>query len=134
MVIPDACELLNSDSQRFNPRISESWSWRWAFQVENAVGVAEVVVVESGASEVAPRRAVLLVRGVVLLTAELWGDGDSGGEVFWLDVLDAVFTEAKGHVRGAGVGGGGVDGVRSIELEHVGDQVGRQGCGGRLSR
>ena len=71
---------------------------------------------------------ILLVRGVVLLMAEVWGIGDSGGQVLWLDVLDVVFTEAGGHVRGAGIGGGGVDGVRSIELEHVDNQGGRQGC------
>ena len=130
-VIPDVCELLNSDRQRFNPRISKSWSWHWEFQVEDAVCVAEVVVVESGALKVTcPRRAILLVRGVVLLTAELWGDGDSGGQVLWLDVLDVVFTGAEGHVRGAGIGSGGVNGVRSIELEHVDNQGGRQGCGG----
>ena len=133
-VVSDACEFFNPDRQRFNPRISESWSWRWEFQVKDAICVAEVVVIESGASEVAPRRVVLLVRGVVLLTAELWGDGDSGGQVLWLDVLDVIFTGAEGHVRGAGVGGGGVDGVRSIELEHVDDQGGRQGCSGQLSR
>ena len=120
-VVSDACELFNPDCQRFNPRISESWSWRWEFQVENAVGVAEVIVVKLGASEVAPRWAVLLVRGVVLLTAELWGDDNSRGQVLWLDVLDVVFTEAEGHVRGAGIGGGGVDGVWSMELEHVDD-------------
>ena len=134
-IISDICELLNSDRQRFNPQISKSWSWCWAFQVENAVGVAEVVIVKSGASEVAPpRQAVLLVRGVVLLMAELWGDGDSRGQVLWLDILDVAFIGAEGHVRGAGVDGGGVVGVRSIEFEHVDDQGGRQGCGRRLSR
>ena len=134
-VIPDICELLNSDRQRFNPQISESWSWHWEFQVEDAICVAEVVVIELGASEVTcPWRAILLVRGVVLLTAELWGNGDSGGQVLWLDVLDIVFTGAERHVRGAGVDGGGVDGVRSIELKHVDDQGGKQGCGGQLSR
>ena len=134
-VVLDACELFNPDCQRFNPWISKSWSRRWVFQVKNAVCVAEVVVIESGASEVTcPWQAILLVREVVLLTAELWGVGDSGGQVLWLDVLDVVFTGAKGHVRGAGIDGGGVDGVRSIELEHVDNQGGRRGCGGRLSR
>ena len=134
-VISDACELFNPDCQRFNPWISKSWSRRWVFQVENAVCVTEVVVIESGTSEVTcPWWAILLVRGVVLLMAELWGDGDSGGQVLWLDVLDVIFTGAEGHVRGAGVDSGGVDGVWSIELEHVDNQGGKQGCGGRLSR
>ena len=64
-----------------------------------------------------PWWAILLVRGVVLLTAELWGDGDSG-QVLWFNVLDAVFTGVDGHIRGAGVGGGGVEGGRSIDGEH----------------
>ena len=135
LVISDACELFNPDRQRFNPWISESCSWRWVFQVEDAICVAEVIIIESGALEVTcPWRAILLVRGVVLLMAELWGNGDSEGQVLWLDVLDVIFTGAERHVRGAGVDGGGVDGVWSIELEHVDDQGGRQGCGGQLSR
>ena len=64
-----------------------------------------------------PWWAILLVRGVVLLTAELWGNGDSG-QVLWFDVLDAVFTGVDGHIRGAGVGSGGVDEGRSINGKH----------------
>ena len=64
-----------------------------------------------------PWQVILLVRGVVLLMAELWGDGDSG-QVLWFDVLDAVFTGVDGHIRGAGIGGGGVDGGWSIDGEH----------------
>ena len=66
--------------------------------------------------------------------AELWGFRDSGGQVLWLNVLDVVFTGAEGHVRGASIGGGGVDRVWPIKLEHVDDQGGRQGCDKRLSR
>ena len=134
-VILDVCELFNSDRQRFNPWISESWSWCWVFQVENAICVTEVVVIELGALEVAsPRQVVLLIKGVVLLTAELWDIKDSEGQVLWLNVLDVIFTEAEGHVRGAGVDGGGVDGVQSLELEYVDNQEGRQGCDRWLSK
>ena len=61
--------------------------------------------------------AVLLVRGVVLLTVNLGGSEDSGGQLLGLDVLDAVTAAgADGHIRR--VGGGGLGGTLSIEAEH----------------
>ena len=60
---------------------------------------------------------VLLVRGVVLLTAKLYGDKDFGGQMLGLDVLDAVIaTGAYRHIRG--VGGSGVGRGSSIKEEH----------------
>ena len=79
-IVVDVLKSLIPNLQRFRPWINESWSWHWAFQVEDSVSVAEVTdVAPPGGSKVAcPWRVILLVRGVVLLTAELWGDGDSG--------------------------------------------------------
>ena len=118
-IVLDVFESLIPNLQRFRPWINDSWSRRWAFQVEDSVSVTEVAdVVPPGGLEVAcPWRAILLVRGVVLLMAELWGNSDSR-QVLWFDVLDAVFTGVDGHIRGAGVGGSGVDGGRSIDGEH----------------
>ena len=75
-VVVDASESLIPDLQRFSPWISNRWSRPWSIHLVKAVDVAVVivVVVESGCSEErCLKEAVLLVRGVVLLTAELWG-------------------------------------------------------------
>ena len=73
-VVLDALESLIPDLQRFSPWISDRWSRPWLIHLVKAVDVAVVVVVESGHSEErCLKEAVLLVRGVVLLTAELWG-------------------------------------------------------------
>ena len=117
LVVVDAFKSLIPDLQRFNPWISDRWRWRWSIHLINTVNVTVVVtVVESGSSEErCLKLAVLLVRGVVLLAAELWGSKDSGGQVLGLNVLDAVITAgADGHVRGIGSDGGGL----SIEAEH----------------
>ena len=69
----------------------------------NAIDISVIVtVVESCSSkERCLWLLILLVRGVVLLMAELWGGRDFGGQVLGLDVLDAVIaTRADGHVRG----------------------------------
>ena len=116
-VVLDALESLIPDLQRFSPWISGRWSWPWSIHLVKAVVVAVVVVVESGClEERCLKEAVLLVRGVVLLTAELWGGGDSGVQTLGLDELDTVAAAADGHVRR--VGGGGLGGTPSIEAEH----------------
>ena len=119
-VILDALESLIPDLQRFSPRISGRGRQPWLIHLVKAVDVAiiVVVVVESDSSEERCRKlAVLLVRGVVLLTVELWGGGDSGVQLLGLDVLDAVAAVgADGHVRH--IGGGGLGGTPSIEAEH----------------
>ena len=74
-VVLDALESLIPDLQRFSPWISDRWSRPWSIHLVKAVVVAVVViVVESGCSEErCLKEAVLLVRDVVLLMAELWG-------------------------------------------------------------
>ena len=74
-VVVDALESLIPDLQRFSPWISDQWRWPWSIHLVKAVDVTVViVVVESGSSEErCCKEAVLLVRGVVLLTVELWG-------------------------------------------------------------
>ena len=118
-VVLDALKSLIPDLQRFSPWISDRWSRPWSIHLVKAVGVAVVVVVvESGCSEErCLKEVVLLVRGVVLLTAELWGGGDSDRQSLGLDVLDAVAAAgADGHVRR--IGGGGLGRTPSIEAEH----------------
>ena len=119
-VVLDALESLIPDLQRFSPWISDRWSRPWSIHLVKAVDVAVVVVVviESGCSEERCRKeAVLLVRGVVLLTVELWGSRDSIGQLLGLNVLDAVAAAgADGHVRC--IGGSGLGGTPSIEAEH----------------
>ena len=74
-VVLDALEFLIPDLQRFSPWISDQWSRPWSIHLVKAVDITVVVVViKSGCSEErCLKEAVLLVRGVVLLTAELWG-------------------------------------------------------------
>ena len=74
-VVLDALEFLIPDLQRFSPWISDQWSRPWSIHLVKAVDITVIVVViESGCSEErCLKEAVLLVRGVVLLTAELWG-------------------------------------------------------------
>ena len=74
-VVVDALESLIPDLQRFSPWISDQWSRPWSIHLIKAVDVAVIViVVEPGSSEERCfKEAVLLVRGVVLLTVELWG-------------------------------------------------------------
>ena len=74
-VVLDALESLIPDLQRFSSWISDQWRQPWSIHLVKAVDVAVVViVVESGSSEErCLKEAVLLVRGVVLLTVELWG-------------------------------------------------------------
>ena len=74
-VILDTLESLIPDLQRFSPWISDRWSQPWSIHLIKAVDVAVVVVVvESGSlEERCCKEVVLLVRGVVLLTVELWG-------------------------------------------------------------
>ena len=118
-VVLDALESLIPDLQRFSPWISDQWSRPWSIHLIKAVDVAVVVVVvESGClEERCHKEAVLLVRGVVFLTVELWGGGDFGVQALGLDVLNAVAAAgADGHVRR--VGGGGLGGTPSIEAEH----------------
>ena len=113
-VILDALESLIPDLQRFSPQISDQCRRPWSIHLIKAVDVAVVVVViivESDSSEERCRKlVVLLVRGVVLLTVELWGGGNSDVQLLGLDVLDAVIaTETNRHVRC--IGGGGLGGV-----------------------
>ena len=74
-VILDTLESLIPDLQRFSPWISDRWSQPWSIHLIKAVNVAVVIViVESGCSEErCCKEAVLLVRGIVLLTVELRG-------------------------------------------------------------
>ena len=84
-----------------------------------AVDVAVVVVFIKSDSleERCHKLAVLLVRGVVFLTVELWGSEDFSVQLLGFDVLDAVIAAgADGHIRG--VGGGGLGRAPSIEAEH----------------
>ena len=119
-VVLDTLESLIPDLQRFSPWISDRWRWPWSIHLVKAVNVAViiVIVVKSDSSEERCHKlAVLLVRGVVFLAAELWGSGDSGVQLLRLDVLDAVAAaEADGHVRH--IGGGGLGRTPSIEAEH----------------
>ena len=118
-VVLDTLESLIPDLQRFSPRISDQWRRPWSIHLVKTVDVAVVVIViESDSSEERCRKlAVLLVRGVVLLTVKLWGGGDSSVQLLGFDVLDAVTAAgADGHVRH--VGGGGLGGAPSIEAEH----------------
>ena len=118
-VVPDALESLIPDLQRFSPRISDQWRQPWSIHLVKTVDVAVVVIViESDSSEErCCKLAVLLVRGVVLLTVKLWGGGDSSVQLLGFDVLDAVTAAgADGHVRR--VGGGGLGGTLSIKAEH----------------
>ena len=74
-VVLGALESLIPDLQRFSPWISDRWRWPWLIHLVKAVDIAVVViVVESGSlEERCLKKAVLLVRGVVLLMVELWG-------------------------------------------------------------
>ena len=118
-VVLDTLESLIPDLQRFSPRISDQWRRPWSIHLVKAVDVAVVVIVIESDSleERCCKLVVLLVRGVVLLTVELWGGGDSGVQLLGFDVLDAVAAAGTdGHVRR--VGGGGLGRTPSIEAEH----------------